>query len=267
MDNLNVECEDSGIIEKTQKRPVMGNSARNARLLFLAVFAVVTAVLTVLAVQFAEPRKVLLTVMAVCDAVLLALSFAVPVLSCFSNYSYALSEDGAVLYHRDEEVMTMKWAETEVSLGSFINKGSEKNPAVCAKAICFTRRGSMRTPQRFPKRALKGAAGELCIAFSKGALRDVYRFSGGNIGEDITADGCRLSQQDTELMLSALHRLKDKAAKAAAAEAARMEKEAAAQAARAEKEAAERAKQEAREARAAARGSAAEANDNSGDEL
>lgn len=210
------------------KKPVLGRLAKNFRLMFIACFVVCTTVFTVLAVKMPDTRNVFLIVMGGCDVVFLVLLYVVPVLACYGNYCYSLSPDGVTLYRKDEEVMTMKWEETEVSLGSFISKGGEKNPAVCAKAICFTRKGCMRDPQRFPKRALKGAAGELCIAFSKSRLKEVFQACGGNISGNIHPDGCRLSFKDTEVMQSSLEKLKDKAAKQAAAAEAKAAKAAAA---------------------------------------
>ncbi len=254
MDERNVGLSSEEPREEAEKYPVMGSKAARTRWLFLLSFAAATAVLTVLAVQLPKVRSVLLIVMAVWDVLSLILSWAVPAAGCFDKYRYSLSVQGVTLYRADEEVMTMPWTETEVSLGSYIVRGNESDPRVCAPAICFARRGYMRRPQRFPKRAMKGAAGELCTAFSKQRLREVYRCCGGNIAEDITADGCRLSKQDTELMLSALHKLREREAQEAAAREAREQREAAAQAAREQKEAA-RAQREAAKAekKAAAR--------------
>ena len=202
--------------ETIVKKPVLGNMARHFAALFLLCFVAATVVFAVLAVKLPDLRKVMLILLAGCDVIFLLLAYVVPVCACFGHYSYSLSPESITLWRRDEAVMTMKWAETEVSLGSFISKGSEKNPTVCAKAICFTRSGCMRHPQRFPKRALKGAAGELCIAFSKNRLREVYQACGGNICDDVTADGCRLSVPDTQAMTLSLQKLREKEAKAAA---------------------------------------------------
>lgn len=196
-----------------KKQPVLGKLSLIFKLAFYVCALVCTVIFIWLAVKFEDMRKLYLILMCSFDIVLLLLSYIIPTLSFYENYSYALSAESITLYRKDEKVMEMKWPETDVSLGSYINKGTERKPAVCVKAICFTHTGKMRQPARFPKRALKGAGGELCIAFSKARLKDVYNACGGKVMGNISADGCRLSMQDTELMESCLEKLKAKAPK------------------------------------------------------
>ena len=122
--------------------------------------------------------------------------------------------------------MSLAWTETESSLGSYIRRGNENNPSVCEEALCFTRKGKMRNPPRFPKRALKGAAGELCISFSKARLREVFLACGGEIAGEVTPDGLRLSASDTGQMLDILSKTRTWAKKKTASDAAKAAAEA-----------------------------------------
>lgn len=212
MDNENERPEKPEIA----KKPVMGAGALVSRAAFALCFAVCTAVFVALAVKMPEKRSVFLTVMAAGDVVFLLLAYIIPAAVFCSKWTYSLDERGIALYKREERAMFMSWEETDVSLGSFISRGSERSPGVCRKAICFTPRGHMRRPQRFPKRALRGVGGELCISFSKSRLRDVFTACGGRVMGDITADGCRISDGDAETMQLALTRLISRAEKAAA---------------------------------------------------
>lgn len=199
-------------MEEIVKKPVLGRAPVIFRAVFLGLFAVCTALFAALAVNNAQLRRVYLIIMAGGDVIFLLLAYIIPTCSFFGNYSYALSGGGISLYRREERVMEMKWEDTDVSIGSYIRRGSEKNPSVCAKAICFTRKGAMRQPPRFPKRALKGAGGELCISYSRSRLRDVFSACGGGIAGEVSADGCRLPLKDAEVMNSALKKLKTKQA-------------------------------------------------------
>ncbi len=194
-----------------KKQRVLGRLPLMFKVVFYACFAVWTAVFVHLAVKDAEMRKLWLILLCSGDIVFLALSYVVPVFAFYENYAYALSKEAIVLYRKDEKVMELKWADSEVALGSYIKKGSERKPKVCAKAICFTAAGRMRSPVRFPRRALKGAGGELCVAFSKARLRDVFAACGGKIVGDVSADGSRLPLEDAELMASCLEKLRAKA--------------------------------------------------------
>lgn len=198
------------------KKPVMGAGALVSRIVFALCFIVCTAVFVVLAVKMPEKRGVFLTVMAAGDVAFLLLAYIIPAAVFCSRWTYSLDERGVTLYKREERAMFLPWDETDVSLGSFISRGSERSPGVCRKAICFTQRGHMRRPQRFPKRALRGVGGELCISFSKSRLRDVFTACGGRIMGDITADGCRISDGDAETMQLALTKLINRAEKAVA---------------------------------------------------
>lgn len=211
------------------KKPVMGAIAPVSRAALALCIVLCTAIFVVLAVKQPEHRSVFLTVMAAGDVVLLLLAYIVPAAVFCSRWTYSLDESGITLYKRGERAVFMPWDETDVSLGSFISRGSERSPGVCRKAICFTQRGHMRRPQRFPKRALRGAGGEMCISFSKSRLRDVFTACGGRIMSDITADGCRISDGDAETMQLALAKLISRAEKAVAsrAEAQRANSEAA----------------------------------------
>ena len=212
------------------KRPVMGPLAKIWRGVFLALLLVVTAALLYCALKlFPERRDLLLYIMGGVDVVLLLLAYFIPRVSFYSQYSYTLSEEEVTLYQRDEAVMHMKWEETDVALGSYIRKGNINKPKDCAPAICFARTGAMRNPPRFPKRAMKGAAGEFCVAFSKARLRDIYALCGGRIHGEVSADGLRLSENEAATMADAFARIKEKtekeAARAAAQEAKAAERE------------------------------------------
>ena len=218
MDNTNV-----------LKRPVMGNQAKKCALLLVILIVLVTAAGGFLLWRFPAPghrTAVPLIVMICADALLAALAFLLPRAVYYSAYTYSLSGEGITLWRKNEAVMSLTWAETEISLGSYIRRGSENNPGVCEKAICFTRKGEMRKPPRFPKRALKGAAGELCIAFSKARLREVFLVCGGDIAGEVTPDGLRLSASDTGQMLGALSKTRAWAKKKAANDAAKAAAEA-----------------------------------------
>ena len=208
------------------KRPVMGSRARKC-VLQLAVLAGVAALAVGLLIwKLPKHQTTLLIVLACAQAVLIALAAILPRAVYYSAYTYSLSGEGITLWRRDEAVMSLAWPETDVSLGSFILRGNENNPGVCEKALCFTRKGEMRHPPRFPKRALKGAAGELCIAYSKPRLREVYLACGGAVAEDVTPDGLRLSASDTEQMLGTLSKTRAWAKKKAANDAAKAAAEA-----------------------------------------
>ena len=186
-------------------------------------------------------RTTLLIVLACAEALLIALCAILPRAVYYSAYTYSLSAEAITLWRKDEAVMSLAWAETEVSLGSFICRGNENNPSVCARALCFTGKGKMRRPPRFPKRALKGAAGELCIAYSKARLREVFLACGGDVSGEVTPDGLRLSASDTQQMLDTLSKTREWAKKRAANDAAK----AAAEAKRQAREEARQAKREA----------------------
>ena len=218
MDNTNV-----------LKRPVMGNQAKKCVLVLIMLIVLVTAAGSFLLWRFPAPghrTAVPLIVMICADALLAALAFLLPRAVYYSVYTYSLSGEGITLWRQNEAVMSLLWAETEVSLGSYIRRGNENNPGVCEKAICFTRRGEMRNPPRFPKRALKGAAGELCIAFSKARLREVFLVCGGEIAGEVTPDGLRLSASDTEQMIDILGKTRTWAKKKTASDAAKAAAEA-----------------------------------------
>ena len=203
------------------KRPVMRNRARKC-VLQLAVLAGLAALAVGLLIwKLPEHQTTLLIVLACAEALLIALAVILPRMVYYSAYTYSVSPEGITLWRKGEAVMSLAWAETEMSLGSYILRGNENNPSVCAKALCFTRKGEMRTPPRFPKRALKGAAGELCIAFSKARLRDVLLASGGDVAGEVTPDGLRLSASDTEQLLGALSKARAWAKKKAASDAAK----------------------------------------------
>ena len=146
------------------KRPVMGNRARRCVLVLAVLAGLAALVIGFLIWRLPEHRTALLAVLGCTIALFIALAAILPRMAYYSAYTYSLSGEGITLWRKDEAVMSLLWAETEVSLGSFICRGNENNPGVCARALCFTRTGKMRQPPRFPKRALKGAAGELCIA-------------------------------------------------------------------------------------------------------
>ena len=223
------------------KRPVMGNRAREC-VLRLAVFAGLTAlVIGLLIWKLPGYKTALLIVLTCAEALLIVLAAILPRMVYYSAYTYSLSGEGITLWRKDEAVMSLPWAETEVSLGSFICHGNENNPGVCARALCFTGKGKMRRPPRFPKRALKGAAGELCIAYSKARLREVFLACGGDVHGEVTPDGLRLSASDTQQMLDTLGKTREWAKKKAANDAAKA-------AAEAKRQAREEARQTRREA-------------------
>lgn len=226
MDNDRSDSLDLDEAVEPVRRPVLGSKAGVTRFIFFLLFAVVTAVGVYCALEFKDYQKIILIAAGCCDVVLLLLALILPASVGLSGYRYALTPDRITLYRKDEEVMHMLWAETDVSLGSYICRGNEGNPTACAKAVCFTAKGRMRNPQRFPKRALKGAGGELCVAFSKSVLRDVFASCGGAVAGNITQDGCRLPAGDVETMTVCLERLRARAAK----QAAKAEKQAAKQA-------------------------------------
>ena len=203
------------------KRPVMGNRARKCILLLAVLAALAALVIGFLIWRLPEHRTTLLIVLGFTFALLIALAAILPRMVYYNAYTYSLSGDGITLWRKDEAVMSLAWAETEVSLGSFICHGNENNPGVCARALCFTGKGKMRQPPRFPKRALKGAAGELCIAYSKARLREVFLACGGDVHGEVTPDGLRLSASDTQQMLDTLGKTREWAKKKAANDAAK----------------------------------------------
>ena len=208
------------------KRPVMRNRARKC-VLQLAVLAGLAALAVGLLIwKLPEHQTAFLIVLACAEALLIALAAILPRMVYYSAYTYSLSGEGITLWRRDEAVMSLAWAEAEVSLGSYIRRGNENNPGVCEKALCFTRKGEMRNPPRFPKRALKGAAGELCVAYSKARLREVFLAYGGEVAGEVTPDGLRLSASDTQQMLDTLNKTRAWAKKKAANDAAKAAAEA-----------------------------------------
>ena len=208
------------------KRPVMGNRARKCVLQLAVLAALAALAVGFLIWKLPGHRTTLLVVLACAWALLIALCAILPRAVYYSAYTYSLSGEGITLWRRSEAVMSLAWTETEVSLGSYILRGNENNPGVCEKAICFTRKGEMRKPPRFPKRALKGAAGELCVAYSKARLREVFLACGGNVSGEVTPDGLRLSASDTQQMLDTLNRTREWAKKKAANDAAKAAAEA-----------------------------------------
>ena len=208
------------------KRPVMGNRARKCVLQLAVLIGFAALAVGLLIWKLPEHQTTLLIVLACAEALLIALAAILPRAVYYRDYTYSLSGEGITLWRRSEAVMSLAWAEAEASLGSYIRRGNENNPGVCEKALCFTRKGEMRHPPRFPKRALKGAAGELCISYSKARLREVFLACGGDIADEVTPDGLRLSASDTEQMLGALSRTREWAKKKAASDAAKAAAEA-----------------------------------------
>ena len=211
------------------KRPVTGNRARKCVLVFAALIVLITVAGGFLLWRFPAPghqTTIPLIVLLFADALLAALCAILPRTVYYSAYTYSLSGEGITLWRKNEAVMSLAWTEAEVSLGSYILRGNENNPGVCARALCFTRKGEMRQPPRFPKRELKGAAGELCVAYSKARLREVFLACGGEVAGEVTPDGLRLSASDTGQMIDTLNKTRTWAKKKADSDAAKAAAEA-----------------------------------------
>ena len=102
------------------KRPVMGNQARGCVLVLAVLAALAALVIGFLIWRLPGHRTTLLIVLGCAWALLIALAAILPRMVYYSAYTYSLSGDGITLWRKDEAVMSLAWAETEVSLGSFI---------------------------------------------------------------------------------------------------------------------------------------------------
>ena len=165
------------------KRPVMGSRARKCVLL-LAVLAALTAlVIGFLIWKLPGHRTALLIVLLCADALLIALAFLLPRAVYYSAYTYSLSGEGITLWRKNEAVMSLAWAETEVSLGSFICRGNENNPSVCAKALCFTGKGKMRRPRASPNGRSRARRGSFAWPIPRRGCGKSFSFMAGKCPE------------------------------------------------------------------------------------